>query len=69
LAWLNGSLATWALWVAGPVIAGGAGYLTGSLINEQLSEDTQTAIGGTINEIVNEGGWSELFTHPFGLGL
>jgi len=29
----------------------------------------QNAIGGTINEIVNEGGWRLLFKHPFGFGM
>jgi len=30
---------------------------------------SQDAIGGTINEIVNEGGWRLLFKHPFGIGM
>jgi hypothetical protein len=34
-----------------------------------LSEKTKDAIGGTINEIVNENGWKLLFTHPFGIGM
>ena len=34
-----------------------------------LSEDTKEAIGGTINEIITEGGISELGHHPFGIGM
>lgn len=45
------------------------GVLIGSIINQTLPESTKDAIGGTINEIVNEGGWRLLFTHPFGIGL
>lgn len=45
------------------------GVLVGSVINQTLSESTKDAIGGTINEIVNEGGWKLLFTHPFGIGM
>jgi hypothetical protein len=45
------------------------GVLIGSVINQFLSEETKDAIGGTINEIVNEGGWKLLFTHPFGIGM
>lgn len=45
------------------------GVLIGSFINQALPESTKDAIGGTINEIVNEGGWKELFKHPFGIGL
>ena len=45
------------------------GVLVGSLINQTLADDTQDAIGGTINEIVNEGGWKELWRHPFGIGM
>jgi hypothetical protein len=44
--------------------AGAVGWTIGTLINSQLSEETQNLIGGTINQIVNEGGWK----HPFGLG-
>jgi hypothetical protein len=46
-----------------------AGVLVGSIVNQALPEKVQTAIGGTINEIVNEGGWRLLFTHPFGYGM
>jgi RHS repeat-associated protein len=46
------------------------GYGAGTLINDHvLSEDTKDAIGGTLNEIINEGGWKELFKHPFGIGM
>jgi hypothetical protein len=45
------------------------GVLIGSVINQTLPEKVQDAIGGTINEIVNEGGWRLLFTHPFGIGM
>jgi hypothetical protein len=45
------------------------GVLIGSIINQALPEKVQDAIGGTINEIVNEGGWRLLFTHPFGIGM
>jgi RHS repeat-associated protein len=47
-----------------------AGYAVGTVINEHvLSEDTKEAIGGALNEIINEGGWKELFKHPFGIGM
>jgi RHS repeat-associated protein len=49
--------------------AGRAGYAVGEAINELLSDETKDAIGGTINEIVNEGGWREIYKHPFGIGL
>lgn len=45
------------------------GVVVGSAINQTLSEEIKDAIGGTINEIVNEGGWKLLFTHPFGIGM
>ena len=45
------------------------GVLIGSVINQALPEKVQDAIGGTINEIINEGGWRELYKHPFGIGL
>jgi hypothetical protein len=45
------------------------GVLIGSVINQALPETVQDSIGGTINEIVNEGGWRLLFTHPFGIGM
>jgi hypothetical protein len=50
-------------------IAYEGGVLIGSAINQTLSESTKDAIGGTINEIVNESGWKLLFTHPFGIGM
>ncbi|MGH6943852.1 MAG: hypothetical protein ACREH6_06510 [Geminicoccaceae bacterium] len=46
-----------------------SGVLVGSIINQKLSEETQDAIGGTIDEIVNHGGWKLLFKHPFGIGM
>jgi hypothetical protein len=45
------------------------GVLIGSVINQTLPDNVQDGIGGTINEIVNEGGWRLLFTHPFGIGM
>jgi hypothetical protein len=45
------------------------GVLIGSVINQTLPEKVQDAIGGTLNEIVNEGGWRLLFTRPFGIGM
>jgi hypothetical protein len=45
------------------------GVAVGSVINQFLSENTRDAIGGTINEIVNEQGWKLLFKHPFGIGM
>jgi hypothetical protein len=45
------------------------GVLIGSAINQALPERVQDAIGGTINEIINERGWQELWKHPFGIGL
>ena len=50
-------------------IAYEGGVVVGSIINQALPEPTKDAIGGTINEIVNEGGWKLLFTHPFGIGM
>lgn len=45
------------------------GVFVGSVINQFLSDDIKDAIGGTIDEIVNKGGWKLLFTHPFGIGM
>jgi hypothetical protein len=45
------------------------GVLIGSVINQTLSEETKDAIGGTIDEIVNHGGWRLLYQHPFGIGM
>ena len=45
------------------------GVLIGAVINQTLSDDTKDAIGGTINEIINEGGWKLLWKHPFGIGM
>ncbi len=44
------------------------GVLIGSMINQAIPERTQDAIGGTIDEIINQGGWKDLWRHPFGLG-
>ena len=42
-----------------------AGYALGGIINDHvLSDEIKDAIGGTVNEIVSEGGWK----HPFGIG-
>jgi hypothetical protein len=41
----------------------------GSVINQFLPDSTKDAIGGTINEIVNENGWRLLYKHPFGIGM
>jgi hypothetical protein len=38
-------------------------------VNELLSEEAKESIGGTINEIINEGGWREVYRHPFGIGM
>jgi hypothetical protein len=64
--WLAGSAA---LGSAGMVVgAFGAGLGIGTLINNYLlSENTQDAIGFAVNSIVNEGGWRDLYRHPFGL--
>jgi hypothetical protein len=51
------------------MVAFEGGVLIGSVINQHLSEETKDAIGGTINEIVNEGGWKLLWEHPFGIGM
>lgn len=46
-----------------------SGVMVGSIINQSLSTDAQDAIGGTINEIINNAGWKELWRHPFGIGM
>jgi RHS repeat-associated protein len=55
----------------GPVgMALSLGYAAGGLINTfALSEDTQNTIGGTLDEIINQGGFKEIVRHPFGIGL
>jgi hypothetical protein len=45
------------------------GVLVGSIINQVLPEKVQDAIGGALNEIINEGGCRDLYKHPFGIGL
>jgi hypothetical protein len=68
------SLARRAVRVAGPAAAKGAlvfiafngGVYIGATINQALSDDSKNAIGGTINEIVNEEGWKALWRNPFG---
>jgi RHS repeat-associated protein len=55
---------------AGVVVAAGrAGWALGEGVNELLSEEAKESIGGTINEIINEGGWREVYRHPFGIGM
>jgi len=65
------SVAAAPLMAVGSAAAAGfaTGYAVGTEINRHLSTDTQLAIGGTVNEVVNEGGWKLLFTHPFGIGM
>jgi hypothetical protein len=46
-----------------------SGVLIGSVVNQALPDTWEDVIGGTINEIVNEGGWRLLFKHPFGIGM
>ncbi|HLG55465.1 MAG TPA: SpvB/TcaC N-terminal domain-containing protein [Vicinamibacterales bacterium] len=55
----------------GPVgMAGSLGYAAGGLINTfALSADTQNAIGGALDEVINQSGWKEIVRHPFGVGL
>ena len=50
-------------------IAYEGGVVIGSVINQSLDDSTKDTIGGTINEIVNEGGWKLLYQHPFGAGM
>lgn len=50
-------------------IAFEGGVLVGAVVNQAIPEETKMMIGGTINEIVNEGGWKLLFKHPFGIGM
>jgi hypothetical protein len=50
-------------------IAFETGVAVGSVFNQFLSDQTKDAIGGTINEIVNEQGWKLLFRHPFCIGM
>lgn len=45
------------------------GVLIGSMINQAIPERAQDAIGGTIDEIINRGGWKEIWRHPFGIGM
>jgi hypothetical protein len=45
------------------------GVLIGAVINQALPEDVKDAIGGTINEIVNEGGYKLLWERPFGIAV
>lgn len=45
------------------------GVLIGSIVNQALPEESKNAIGGAINEIINEGGWELLWEHPFGVGM
>jgi hypothetical protein len=60
--------------VAVPAVAKGAlvflafngGVYVGAALNQVLSDQAKDAIGGTIHEIVNEGGWKDLWRNPFG---
>ena len=61
----KGAIARFAL----VTVAFEGGVLIGSAINQVLPDDVKDAIGGTINEIINERGWQELWKHPFGIGL
>ena len=45
------------------------GVLIGASINQALPESVKDDIGGTINEVINEGGYKELWQHPFGIGM
>jgi len=61
---------------AGVAAAGGlvlgafeVGWGAGRIVESHLSDETRTAIGGTIDEVVSHGGWRELYRHPFGIGL
>lgn len=45
------------------------GVAVGAVVNQTLPEPTKMAIGGTINEIVNEGGYRLLWEKPFGIDL
>ena len=45
------------------------GVLIGAVINQALPDDVKDAIGGTINEVVNEGGYKLLWERPFGIAI
>jgi hypothetical protein len=47
-------------------IAWETGVVIGSMINQILPQDTKDLIGATVYEIVNEGGWKNLWENPFG---
>jgi hypothetical protein len=47
-------------------VAFNAGVYVGAAINQTLSDEVQDAIGGTLNEIINEGGWKDIWRNPFG---
>ena len=51
--------------VAAVLTAGAVGYGIGTIINSQLSEETQMTIGGTINETL-ENGWTNVKEFYFG---
>ena len=55
--------------VALTLIAFEGGVLIGSTINQFLPDNVKDDIGGTINEVINEGGYKELWKHPFGIGM
>jgi hypothetical protein len=45
------------------------GVLIGAVLNQALPDDVKDAIGGTINEVVNEGGYKLLWERPFGIAI
>lgn len=45
------------------------GVLIGAVVNQALPESAKDAIGGTINEVVNEGGYKLLWERPFGIAV
>jgi RHS repeat-associated protein len=65
----SAALGTAAATLGSVALAGAAGWYAGTKIDQHLSEETKTNIGGTINAVVNEGGWKLAFSHPFGVGM
>lgn len=45
------------------------GVAIGSVTNQFLSQEVKDAIGGTMNGIICEEGWKDLWRHPFGYGI
>lgn len=50
-------------------IAYEGGVLIGSVVNQFLSQETKSAIGGTMYGIICEEGWKDLWRYPFGYGI